>query len=248
MRVLVTRPASSGARTARKLEAHGHEALLLPLTEAVHDPDTAQAALAATRGPIAITSAEAIRALQPLGAALAPHLQRSLFAVGKATADEAAKAGFATIFHTGSGGEELADLIAAEQSILADWPLTYLAGTPRAAGLEARLAHHGIAVNVFECYRMMPVDPSDAALQEVLGHPPADAILFYSSHSAERFFGLDFIGQRIDLLKNIRLLCLSATIATIVPYGLQSQMEIASTPEEDSLLGLLGNDAGSILR
>jgi uroporphyrinogen-III synthase len=247
MRVLVTRPALSGARTARKLEAHGHEALLLPLTKAVHDADTAQAALAATTGPIAITSAEAIRALQSLSAALAPHLQRPLFAVGKATADEAAKSGFTTVFHTGSGGEELADLIATKHATLAGQPLTYLAGAPRAAGLEARLPHHGIAVNIVECYRMIPIDPSDTELQKILGDRP-EAILFYSAHSAERFFGLDFIGRHIDLLKNIRLLCLGATIATIIPYALQSQVEIAATAEEDSLLGLLGTSGGSILR
>ena len=46
MRVLVTRPQPSAAATAARLEAIGHEAILLPLMEPVHPPEVALEALA----------------------------------------------------------------------------------------------------------------------------------------------------------------------------------------------------------
>lgn len=239
MRVLVTRPASSGARTAKKLEARGHRPLLLPLTAAVHDIETTRTALETSPGAIAVTSAEAIRALQTLGTELARHLTRPLFAVGKATAGKAAAIGFTMVQHSQGDGAELADLIAAQRVFLDDRPLTYLAGFPRASGFEARLARHGVPFEIAECYRMEAIQPSTEELLEFLGNSPVDAILFYSGHAAERFFSLPEVAGNIARLKNTRLLCLSATIATIVPYVLHSQVEIAAAPEEDSLLGLL---------
>lgn len=247
MRVLVTRPASSGARTAKKLQARGHEALLLPLTSAVHDSAAMQAALASSTGAIAVTSAEAIRALRTMGNGLAAHLGRPLFAVGKATAEKAAKAGFTRVHHSGGDGAELADLIVGRPTLLGDQPLTYLAGFPRASGFEDGLSRHGIRFDSVECYRMEPVQPSATELQHLLGDYPVDAVVFYSRHSAERFFGLGLMARHAALFKNTRLLCLSATIATIVPYSLASQVEIASVPEEDSLLRLLDADADPIL-
>jgi len=253
MRVLVTRPALSGTRTAEKLAVRGHQPLLLPLATAVHDLDATRAALAASVGALAVTSAEAIRALQLLDSqpaadnSLVPHLGRPLFAVGKSTAESAVEIGFSVVLHSNGDGTELADLVAGEQLLLGKQPLTYLAGLPRASGFEARLSTHRIAFDTVECYRMQPVEPSETALQHSLGDSPADAILFYSRHTAESFFKLKFVSRHLNSLKNTRLLCLSATIATIVPYALRSQVEIASVPDEDSLLGLLDADASANL-
>lgn len=247
MRILVTRPALSGERTAKKLQARRHEALLMPLTRAVHDMEVTQNALAISAGAIAVTSAEAIRALVMLGAERIPYLGRPVFAVGKATAEEAIQAGFTTVLHSDGDGAMLAELIAANHALLVQKPLTYLAGQPRASGLEKRLSASGIEFTVFECYRMDPIEPSKAALQRHLHDDPVDAILFYSRHNAELFFRLDAVKTHLALLKNIRLLCLSATIATIVPQSLASMVEIAAAPDEESLLQLLDAGEGPIL-
>ncbi len=247
MRVLVTRPAASGERTAKKLEARGHQALLLPLTAAVHDLKATSAGLDASSGAIAVTSAEALRATQGLGPTLSQHLGRPLFAVGKATADKAVALGFTDVLHSNGDGAELADLVASEQALLRNGPLTYLAGSPRAAGFEARLSFHEIGFDCIECYRMEPVEPPETLLRSHFVDNPVDAVLFYSSHTARRFFALDNIARDLDLLKKTRLLCLSATIATIVPYPLSAAVEIAAVPEEDSLLGLLDGDASAKL-
>jgi uroporphyrinogen-III synthase len=246
MRVLVTRPARSGARTAEKLEARGYEPALLPLTSAIHDIEATRAALVSSTGALAVTSSEAIHVLSSLGAALDLHRGRLLFAVGKATADEAAESGFTRVRHSNGDGAELADFVAGQRVLLDDLPLTYLAGVPRASGFEAGLRMHDIPFAAIECYRMEPVEPSETDMLRCFERP-VDAILFYSRHTAERFFGLDVINRDMGRLENTRLLCLSETIATIVPYVLRSRVEIAPAPDEDSLLGLLDGDAGPIL-
>lgn len=247
MRVLVTRPALSGERTAEKLQARGQEALLVPLTEAVHELEATRSAVNTSTGAFAVTSGEAIRAVQGLGAELAPHLGRPVFAVGNATAEEAIEAGFTTVLHSNGDGARLADLIAANRALLGEKPLTYLAGHPRAAGFETRLSALSIEFKVFESYRMDPIQPPEEVLHRHLRGDPVDAILFYSRHNAALFFGLDEVKAELPFLKNIRLLCLSATIATIVPQSLDSMVEIAATPDEDSLLQLLDARKGPIL-
>lgn len=212
----------------------------MPLSEAVHDVEATRAALAATSGVIAVTSGEAIRTLERLGAeALAPHLRRPLFAVGKATAEEARAAGFTSVHHSESDGAGLAELLASQSPLLGANPITYLAGQPRAAGLERGLSASGIAFDTVDCYRMESIEPSEAELAAHLRDNPVDAILFYSRHNADLFFGLDFVARQIGLLESIRLLCLSATIAAAIPQALQPKAEIAAIPDEESLLSLL---------
>lgn len=146
MRVLVTRPAHSAERTVQRLREMGHEPLLLPLAEPVHDPDAALRVLLATEGAIAVTSAEAIRTIAELGNDLRPHLDRPLLAVGEATAGEARRLGFRSVTASFGSGRELADRIARN----APRTLLYLAGTPRAPGFEKRLAELKLQVTVAE--------------------------------------------------------------------------------------------------
>ena len=56
-----------GERTAERLRHMGHEPVLLPLSRPVHDRKAAIEGLARSNGPIAITSAEAVRALSSIG-------------------------------------------------------------------------------------------------------------------------------------------------------------------------------------
>ena len=239
MRVVVTRPAHSGERTAARLRALGHDPVLLPLTAPHHDGPAALAALAAGSGAVAITSAEAVRALARLGTALQPHLARPLFAVGAATADAAAAAGFTNLHPAAGDGAALADLVAAHRNLLRGEPLTYLTGAPRTALFETRLAQQGIALRIAECYRMSPVEPDEGVLAELVSGTGADAILFYSSRTAERFFSLPAVREHGKNLDAAWFLCLSAAVAGSLPAGLRHRAKIAPQPDEDSLLGLL---------
>ncbi|KQV20488.1 uroporphyrinogen III synthase [Rhizobium sp. Root1203] len=235
MRVLVTRPLHSGERTAERLREMGHEPLLLPLSQAVHDADTALLGLARTDGAIAVTSAEAIRAIAPFKDELARHLQRPLFAVGEATAEEAKSAGFRSVVASSGSGTDLADAIAH----LGHDPVLYLAGFPRAETFEARGGELSLNIMIAECYRMvqLPVDP--ARLKTILAEQRPASILFYSQRTAESFFDLAGMQAHPEKIAGIRLLCLSAAVAAVIPASLRENIAIAEMPEERSLLSLL---------
>lgn len=235
MRVLVTRPAHSATRTAQRLRDMGHEPLLLPLRQPLHDSAAALAALATTSGAIAVTSAEAIRVLSALGEQLHPHLARPLFAVGETTAEEARSLGFRSVASSQGNGRDLADLVVPEKP----GTLLYLAGTPRAETFEGRLHELGIHFSVAECYRMQPVVPSPAEIELIFSGPHAQAILFYSRQTAEDFFRAPELQSAVPEHSGIRLLCLSEAVAQAIPTALKKNVEISPMADEKSLLSLL---------
>jgi len=239
MRVVVTRPQHSGERTIRRLTQMGHEALLLPLAEPVHHADEARRALLDTQGAIAVTSAEAIRVLAALGSDLGPYLGRPLFAVGKATAKEAASLGFTNVVISEGGGTELAALISDQAASLAKAPLLYLAGHPRAAGFEARLAELQLPFHTVECYRMRDIAPKDDILRRLFIDISANAVLLYSHQTAQRFFGLSFVQENPEIFAETHFLCLSEAIAGAIPPQMRLHVDIADMPNEDRLLALL---------
>ncbi|APO76648.1 uroporphyrinogen-III synthase [Rhizobium etli 8C-3] len=234
MRVLVTRPLRSGQRTAKRLRDMGHEPVLLPLSQPVHDGKAAMDALARSHGPIAITSAEAVRALASSGADIRPYSRRLVFAVGEASANEAKAAGFASVLASAGDGARLAELIAAQtrQSV------TYLAGSPRAETFERSAHALGLKVDVAECYRMQPAEPDPGALREALT-PPPEAIVLYSRTTAERFFRLPEVRSEPGWLNQALILCLSTSVAAAVPASIGRNLRIAALPDERSLLSLL---------
>ncbi|MGO7869758.1 uroporphyrinogen-III synthase [Rhizobium leguminosarum] len=235
MHVLVTRPAHSATRTAQRLRDMGHEPLLLPLRQPLHDNVAALAALATTSGAIAVTSAEAIRVLSALGEKLRPHLARLLFAVGETTAEEARSLGFRSVASSQGNGRDLADLVAAEKPST----LLYLAGTPRAETFERRLRELSIHFSVAECYRMQPTVPDSAEIDAIFANGYPDAILFYSRQTTEDFFRLPEPRPALPKQSAIRLLCLSEAVAEAVPAALKKSVEISPMADEKSLLSLL---------
>ncbi|QKK17576.1 uroporphyrinogen-III synthase [Rhizobium indicum] len=235
MRVLVTRSAHSATRTAQRLRDMGHEPLLLPLRQPLHDGNAAADALATTSGAIAVTSAEAIRVLSALGEQLHPHLARPLFAVGETTAQEARSLGFRSVASSQGNGRDLADLVAARG---ADG-LLYLAGTPRAETFEGRLRELGIRFSIAECYRMQPIVPGPAEIEAIFSRSPPDAILFYSRQTAEDFFRVPDLRSALPEHSAVRLLCLSEAVAQAIPTALKKSSEISPMADEKSLLSLL---------
>jgi uroporphyrinogen-III synthase len=234
MRVLVTRPLRQGERTAKRLRAMGHEPMLLSLSEPVHDSSTAIGALNRSTVPIAITSAEAICALAASPLALQPHLERVLYAVGDASADEARAAGFKTVLAASGDGSKLAEMIADDQR----HHVLYLAGSPRAKTFEDKARELDIAVEVVESYGMRAVTPGPQAL-DVLATSPPEAVLFYSTQTALRFFQLFENMPLPDWLANAAIICLSDAVAAAVPQPLHANRRIAAMADERGLLSLL---------
>jgi uroporphyrinogen-III synthase len=236
MRILVTRPQPSAAATAARLQAMGHEVTVLPVMEASHQPQAALAALARPHSAIAVTSAEAIRALMPYRVELAPHLQTPVYCVGPATAEATRKIGFQSIV-TGTGtGEALAKIITAASANLEDG-LVYFAGWPRSPAFEAGLKAAGIACDTAETYRMAAIAHPPETVETLLSPHFPDAVLLYSHETARHFFAL-LSPVMADALSGARLICLSDHVADAVPAGF-GPVSVATEPSEDALLALL---------
>ena len=236
MRLLVTRPQPAAEATARRLEVMGHQPLLLPLARAEHLPEAARKALERPHAAVALTSAEAVRALAELGADLEPYKAEPCFCVGEATARAARDLGF-TSLHTGEGtGRSLAETIAATLSA-SRAPLLYLAGSPRSDGLEATLRQLRIEHVTVECYRMQPIAHPPNILARLISAGRPDAVLLYSHDTARRFAALLVEAGLKTAAFSPRYLCLSAAVAGALPDG--ASVEVAARPDEESLFSLL---------
>ncbi|WP_377297363.1 uroporphyrinogen-III synthase [Rhizobium sp. SGZ-381] len=231
MRVIVTRPLKSARRTAIKLAALGHEALLLPLTQAEHWTDVGLAALARPHRAIVFTSAEAIRALA--GIDLARHAETPVFTVGEASGEAAHKAGFRRVTAGSGTGEDLAKRIVGTGLD----PLLYLAGTPRSPGFEDELQRQGVRCHVAECYAMVPRPWTTAEI--ALLEPTPDGLLLYSREAARLFFTHPAVRARRQGLAGLRVYCLSRAIADAIPDDFTVERVISPAPSEAELLALL---------
>ncbi|WP_349436191.1 uroporphyrinogen-III synthase [Pararhizobium sp. A13] len=236
MRVLVTRPQPSAAATAARLEALGHEAIVLPMMEAGYQPQAALDVLPLPHSAIAVTSAEAFRALSAISDRLAPHLQTPVFCVGAATADAARQLGFQSIIAGPGTGAGLAQLIADTARSLEDG-LVYLAGLPRSPGFETALREAGIRCHVADVYRMSPIAHAPETVENLLASRKPEAVLFYSHETARHFFALNALAPK-TAFHDMRLLCLSEHVADAVPRGI-GHIAIAAEPNEKSLFALL---------
>jgi uroporphyrinogen-III synthase len=241
MRVLITRPESRAGGTAAKLEELGHEPVAFPLFEPVQDRTAAEAALALPHAAIAVTSAEAVRAIGKLGPALAPHLGTKIFAVGKATAQAARDAGFSDVLAANGSGVELGNFIVDHYAGTArpSLPLLYLAGERRMGRFEKVLAENGFDCVVAETYSMQPVRYSIEAQQAMLVETKADAVMLYSREAANAFFELEIFATSRDVIRKTLFLCLSRNIAEAVPEDLQNSAVVSDNPDEDELIDLL---------
>ncbi|WDZ76344.1 uroporphyrinogen-III synthase [Ensifer adhaerens] len=237
MRVLVTRPLPAAESTARRLEAVGHQPVLLPLMQATHLPAAANAALKMPYAATILTSAETVRVLASLNGSPTDHLAIPCFCVGEATARAAEDLGFADIRVGNGTGEALAALIAATIGTRAKRPLLYLTGTPRSEGLESALRQSGIDHEAVECYRMEPIAHSAGALQDATRTGPFGAVLLYSRETASRLaILLSESGISAPSFAS-RYLCLSAAIADALPHD--AMREVAARPDEESLFSIL---------
>ncbi|MEB2847638.1 uroporphyrinogen-III synthase [Rhizobiales bacterium RZME27] len=232
MRVVVTRPLNRAEVTATELRGMGHEPLLLPLSAARHLTNAAARALTKSYPAIALTSAEALRALAGLD--LSNHLQTPLFAVGRKTAAAAQNSGFQNIRIADGDGASLAELIVQH----APSGVVYLTGRPRSPTFETALHAAEIPHSVVECYEMVPLQPSPADIRTLLA-TPSGAILFHSRETARLFFALPAIADNLTVLRSSIIACLSARVADVIPDLLQDRVKIAERPDEASLLALL---------
>ena len=232
MRLLVTRPAPDGERTAQALRASGHDVLEAPMlrmeTLAFELADRPYAG-------VVMTSANAARALagHPRCAGLA---KLPAFAVGRHTADAARAVGFADVHCAHGDRGDLAALLRARLGA-SSLPLLYLAGEDRAG--DGELAPPGVAIIAATVYRMVKAERLPEAVAGALRARGIDGVLHFSKRSAQAY---------VDCAKGARLLalalapvqfCLSRQVAEPLAAQGAAGIRIAPHSNEAAMLALV---------
>jgi uroporphyrinogen-III synthase len=228
MRVLLSRAMADGERTAERLAAGGHTAVLAPVTTI--EPTGAPP----PREPwdaLVLTSAHAVTMVAGLGVQ-----DTRVFAVGERTAAAARSAGFARVEGAAGDALSLARLVAA--TLASSATLLHATAPDRKAEPEASLSAAGFRVLVWECYAARPVHRLSQDAVEALRARHFDTALHFSRRSAALLVDL---ADREGLVPNLRTvphLCLSADVAApLAAMGFETL--VAPEPNERGLTALL---------
>jgi uroporphyrinogen-III synthase len=234
MRVLVTRGRAAAARTAEKLAAMGHDAIVSPVleiaaTDAVWPSGIIDALIA--------TSAQAFEFLKADDERPPPETRRllPLFLVGERTAAAARAGGFEGPAVLALDGKDLARQILERPSL--PKRMLYLAGHDRKNDLEDRLGTSGLKIDVLETYEARA---AASLAPEVVGGPGAgglDAVLHYSRRSAAIFLDLA-TSAGLDAGSLLHM-AISEDAATPLRDAHLARIAVAAEPRERSVLALL---------
>ena len=235
MRFLVTRPEPDALKLRAALEEMGHEATVEPLLQ-VSLEDTDAIDFEGVQAIIA-TSRNALRALRSHpGRAIARTLP--LFAVGKATAEEARTLGFETVI-TGAGTvEELATHIVSVADP-ANGFLLHLAGDRLAGDLKGELEQQGFRVLQPVVYRTVALSSFSDDTREQLASGEIDGVILLSPRTATIYAALMAKHGLVAVARQLVHFCLSEAVAKrLAPLGPVST-EIAEAPRLQEVLALI---------
>jgi uroporphyrinogen-III synthase len=230
MRLLITRPASEGARTAAALQSQGHETLLAPLLRIER--------LAADFGPgpwggVIMTSANAARALSdhPRRDELLPL---KLFAVGGSTAQAARACGFAHVVSADGDVSELLALLLGSAG--GAGRLLYLAGADRTGDLGAALV--GTQIDTVVVYRAVADTRLPGEIEAAFAAGQIDGVLHFSPRTAAAFAtAAAAVAPTAFALPQF---CLSAAVAKPLQAAGARDLRVAARPDEAALMELIG--------
>jgi len=231
--MLVTRPEPDASETAARLGALGIEGVPCPLL--VHTTLPASLPDAAGFGAMAVTSTNALRALDERGV-LGSYTGLPLYAVGHRTAAVAQSMGFTQVSYAEGGN--FGSLV----ELLAHAPLTgpifYPAARDMSGDLARSLAPFGRMVITTPIYAMDPVDELPAHAIESFAGNSIDAVLLYSRRTAETFVRL--ADAHIDRLerRHIGMLCISEAVAEPLFDAHFVRVGLAEHPSEQAMMGL----------
>jgi uroporphyrinogen-III synthase len=230
--MLVTRPEPDASETAARLAALEIEAVVAPLLEFT----PLRATLPAPEGfaAVAVTSANALRALEGTGAA-ARYRHLPIYAVGNRTAAAARRLGFARVTSAGGSFGDLVELLA--HAGIAG-PILYFAPRDASADLARSLAPFGMLVITVELYAMEPVAALGADIAADLEAGRIGAALFYSRRTAAHFVALVHGKMPSAARRELGMLCLSEAVAEPLIDAHFVRIGLAEHPSEDAMMGL----------
>jgi uroporphyrinogen-III synthase len=236
MRILVTRPAPDGERTATALRARGHDVLVAPLLRV----ETIAADL--DEGPfsaLAFTSANAARAIKehPRYAEL---VALPAFAVGARTAEALRAAGFGNVISAQGDVNALARLIVT-QLAGKQGSVLYLAGEDRSGDLAGDLAWSNISASDAEIYRAVAETSLPPPVRDALAAQTLDGVLHFSRRSAQVFLDCAKAAGLLDRALAPTHYCLSRQVADPLAAVGAAAIRVAPRPEEAALIALIAN-------
>ncbi|WP_157928902.1 uroporphyrinogen-III synthase [Pararhizobium haloflavum] len=234
MRVLVTRPEPGASQTAERLEALGHTAIAMPLSRTEPLMAGVNAAACPGSGDFVVTSAAAIRAVSDR----ASH-DIVIWAVGKATADQARNAGFRNVMDGPGDGAGLSAMLVARRD-QSNGPLTYLAGRVRSPVFERALMAAGVNFRTIDVYDTIDIDYGPDEI-DALRSGRIDAVLLYSRRAAERFAEIAARHPAAGF-DAAMIACLSENVAAGLPTAMRLKALWSRTPCEPALLELLSSN------
>lgn len=237
LRLLITRPAEDAEPLARRLRDLGHSPMIEPMLDMVWLDGPApelkdvQALL--------FTSANGVRAFTRRTG----RLDRTVYAVGDATARAAREAGFTTVESAGGDVYALADLVGARARPEAG-VLLHVAGTVVAGDLSGLLTAKGFSVRREAMYEALPSARLGLFTAAALAEGRMDAVLIFSPRTGRSFVRLVAEAGLLDRCRTVDALCLSPAVSEAVRTCNAEQVpwrsvQVAERPEQDSLLALL---------
>ena len=225
MRVLVTRPEPGATRTARRLAALGHEAMVAPVLRIA---PVAGGRPEGSFDAVAFTSPNAVSAFP--GAVL--HCPA--FTVGPRTATEARRAGWQDV--TDCAGDAQALAAALVRALPGGARVLHPAGADQAADLGALLAASGFRVDTRVGCRACRMDRGVGALRA----GRLDAALHFSPRTARILLACVEAGALMEPFGRLRHFCLSPAIASVLEAA-HIPVTVAVEPNEDALIAVLAS-------
>lgn len=228
MRVLLTRARDDAERTAEKLAARGHEAVLAPLTRIV---PTGEPAPTESCDALIVTSAHAEDALSAIA-----DRTRHVFAVGEHTANAVRRVGFSSVTVAEGDAVSLSALIRA--SLKPGLTLLHVTARHHKDEPAASLRAAGFRVMQWEAYEARAAESLPSAAVEALRAGQIGAVLHYSRRSADLFIQRAEEAGLAPGLQALLHLCLSADVAAPLK-AIGASTLVAGGPSEEALLALL---------
>jgi uroporphyrinogen-III synthase len=237
MLVLLTRPWDEAVRSAAKLRALGHDAVLSPVIEFV---PTGALWPRGVIDAVIVTSARAFQCLNLAADWPPPETRRlfPLFLVGAKTAEAARARGFKGPLRVVLDVKALCAVI--RDGFEPQARLLYLAGRDRKNDLETCCADAGVALEVVETYAAQAAASLSNEAVRLAAEGAIGAVVHFSRRSAEIFLSLA-AEARVDPAPLIHI-AISEYAAE--PLVVLPRVVVAAEPNEDAVLALLEPGAG----
>jgi uroporphyrinogen-III synthase len=239
MRLLITRPEPDALKLRAAVEDLGCQATVEPLLHVSFedcDPVDIEGAQA-----IIATSRNALRALKS-HPVLARARALPLFAVGKATANEARALGFEMVVTGAGSGQELVTHIVSVADPAAGL-LVHLAGDALATDLAAELEPHGFRVLHTVVYRMLAAKALSDDTVEQLAMGEIGGVILMSPRTATIYATLMRRHGLVKASRGLMHFCFSqAVVRRLEPLG-PVRSKVAPAPRQEDLLALIAATA-----